>query len=77
MSTMYLILFDVLNSKVEPEPIAGPAGVRPHEQVVLDLGDVVCAAQVPALEGRVEAELTALRLATLPRRPHDQPAQIA
>lgn len=73
---MYLILLNIFNGKVEPEARSWPARVRPDEQVVLQLGDVVGAAQVAALEGRVEAQLAALRLAALARRTDDHPAQV-
>lgn len=72
-----MILFDIFHGKVEPESGARAAGIRPHEEVVLQLSDVVCPAQVPALEGRVETQLAPLGLAAVSRRPHDQPVEVA
>lgn len=42
-----LCLTDVLHCEVEPDSEAGVAGVRPDEEVKLELTDVVHTAEVP------------------------------
>ena len=66
----YLVLFDILDGKVEPNPEARVARVGPNEQVVFEVGDVVDSAQVAALVAGVEDEVAFARLARIVRR-HD------
>lgn len=73
----YLILFNVFNCKIEPEPSPGSAGVWSDVQIILQVCDMVCSSQVPTLKRCVETQLSTFGLPTLPRRTNDQPTQIA
>lgn len=73
----YLILFDIVNGKIEPKSVARIACVRPQEQIVLEFAHQVSSSEVTGLEGCVEAKVATLSFATMAWWPDDHPTHIA